>query len=280
MQHSTGYIVGFAAAVCLVASLFVAGSAVGLKDRQDQNRLLDVQKKVLTVAGLMDSDADLSDAEIGELYSATIQPKAIDLKTGQPAPDVDVQAYDQQKAMKDPASELRRARQPARRSTASRTRSLVFDVVEDGELKALILPIEGQGPLGDALRLPRPRARRAHDRGITFYEHDETPGLGGEVDNPRWKAQWPGRLAFDGRGNPKIGVKKGLAGSVEEDPYQVDGLSGATITSRGVTATSCDSGSATTASVPTSAKYRAERRFRGLEESQQETWPTSIRAKR
>ena len=53
MQHSTGYIIGFAAAVCLVASLFVAGSAVGLKDRQDKNRLLDVQKKVLAVAGLM-----------------------------------------------------------------------------------------------------------------------------------------------------------------------------------------------------------------------------------
>ena len=72
-------------------------------------------------------------------------------------------------------------------------------------------------------------------RGITFYEHGETPGLGGEVDNPRWKALWPGRLAFDDRGNPKISVKKGLAGPVDEDPYQVDGLSGATITSRGVT---------------------------------------------
>ena len=36
MQHSTGYIMGFAAAVCLVASLLVAGSAEGLKDRQEQ----------------------------------------------------------------------------------------------------------------------------------------------------------------------------------------------------------------------------------------------------
>ena len=71
--------------------------------------------------------------------------------------------------------------------------------------------------------------------GITFYQHKETPGLGGEVDNPRWKSLWPGRLAYDERGNPAIRVKKGPAGSVEEDPYQVDGLSGATITSRGVT---------------------------------------------
>jgi Na+-transporting NADH:ubiquinone oxidoreductase subunit C len=72
-------------------------------------------------------------------------------------------------------------------------------------------------------------------RGITFYEQGETAGLGGEVENPRWKALWPGRRAFDERGNVKIQVKKGVAGPPAEDPYQVDGLSGATLTSRGVT---------------------------------------------
>ena len=72
-------------------------------------------------------------------------------------------------------------------------------------------------------------------RGLTFYEHKETPGLGGEVDNPRWKALWPGRLATDENGVPKISVVKGRAGPVSEDPYHVDGLSGATITSNGVT---------------------------------------------
>jgi Na+-transporting NADH:ubiquinone oxidoreductase subunit C len=70
--------------------------------------------------------------------------------------------------------------------------------------------------------------------GITFYEHGETPGLGGEVDNPRWKALWKGRKAFDASGNPVIDVKKGVAGPADTDPYNVDGISGATITSRGV----------------------------------------------
>jgi len=70
--------------------------------------------------------------------------------------------------------------------------------------------------------------------GLTFYEHGETPGLGGEVDNPNWQALWTGRKAFDGSWTPKIEVVKGAAGSVDEAPYQVDGLSGATITSRGV----------------------------------------------
>jgi Na+-transporting NADH:ubiquinone oxidoreductase subunit C len=70
--------------------------------------------------------------------------------------------------------------------------------------------------------------------GITFYDHGETPGLGGEVDNPRWKSLWKGRKAFDENWQPTIAVVKGRAGPPEDDPYRVDGLSGATITSRGV----------------------------------------------
>ena len=60
------------------------------------------------------------------------------------------------------------------------------------------------------------------------------------MDNPRWKARWPGRQLFDARGEPKLRVKKGRAGTPEDDPFQVDGLSGATLsgatlTSNGVT---------------------------------------------
>ena len=72
-------------------------------------------------------------------------------------------------------------------------------------------------------------------RGLTYYQHTETPGLGGEVDNPRWKALWPGRVAFDENWKPDIKVIKGRVGPPSEAPHQVDGLSGATITSRGVT---------------------------------------------
>jgi len=69
-------------------------------------------------------------------------------------------------------------------------------------------------------------------QGLTFYEHGETPGLGGEVDNANWKAQWVGRQVYDETGTPALGVSKGPA--PEEDPFLVDGLSGATITSIGV----------------------------------------------
>ena len=73
-------------------------------------------------------------------------------------------------------------------------------------------------------------------RGLTFYQHGETPGLGGEVDNPRWKALWPGRIAFDETGEPVIAVARGRVGTPQQDPHRVDGLAGATLTSRGVTA--------------------------------------------
>jgi len=113
---------------------------------------------------------------------------------------------------------------------------MVFDVVENGELQAMIFPIEGKG-LWSTLYGYIALAPDANTVvGITFYDHGETPGLGGEVDNPRWKSLWPGRKVFDERGNPVIQVKKGSAGPPAKDPHQVDGLSGATLTSRGVTA--------------------------------------------
>jgi Na+-transporting NADH:ubiquinone oxidoreductase subunit C len=235
MQHSSGYIVGFAVSICLVCALVVAGSAVGLKDLQDANILLDRQKKVLTVAGLMEDGEKLPREEIVATFESNILQKVIDLKTGALNTEIDVAGFDQQKAARDPETSF------VAPDNASKVRrlpnnALVFDVVEDGELKALILPIEGYGLWGTLYGYIAlaPDARTIV--GITFYDHKETPGLGGEVDNPRWKALWPGRLAFNDRGKPVIAVKKGLAGSVADDPYNVDGLSGATITSRGITA--------------------------------------------
>ena len=69
--------------------------------------------------------------------------------------------------------------------------------------------------------------------GLTYYEHAETPGLGGEVDNKNWKAKWVGKAIYGADGDVDIAVIKGIADN--DNQYAVDGLSGATITSRGVT---------------------------------------------
>lgn len=235
MQHSTGYIIGFAVAICLVCALFVAGSAVSLKPRQEANIRLDRQKKVLAVAGVLEQGQRPSASEIAEIYDEFIRAKVIDLETGQEDAAVEAASFDQQAAKGDPD---RSSPAPANDAGIQRLpdNAVVFDVVEDDELKAIILPIEGKGlwsTLYGYLALA-PDANTVV--GITFYDHGETPGLGGEVDNPRWQALWPGRKAYDARGSAALRVKKGRAGSPEEDPHQVDGLSGATITSRGVTA--------------------------------------------
>jgi Na+-transporting NADH:ubiquinone oxidoreductase subunit C len=72
--------------------------------------------------------------------------------------------------------------------------------------------------------------------GLQFYEHLETAGLGGEVDNPIWRSKWEGKLIYDETGNPKIEVVKGAV--LPNDlgaKFRVDGLAGATLTANGVT---------------------------------------------
>ena len=69
--------------------------------------------------------------------------------------------------------------------------------------------------------------------GLQFYDHGETPGLGAEIDNPRWKAMWPGKALRDDDGELKITVAKGLP-APDMVNHHIDALAGATLTSVGV----------------------------------------------
>jgi Na+-transporting NADH:ubiquinone oxidoreductase subunit C len=207
-----------------------------LKDRQDANAVLDLQKKVLSVSGIMEEGQKLTPPEVNQLFDSNIQSIVIDLESGEIAQDVDPSTFDQQKAAADP--ELSKPA-PENRAKVRRVpnNALVFQVVQDGELTATILPIEGAGLWGTLYGFIALAPDLQTVQGLTFYMHKETPGLGGEIDNPRWKNLWPGRKVFDESGRVALHVAKGAAGTPEEDPYEVDGLSGATLTSRGVTNT-------------------------------------------
>lgn len=234
MEHSRAYTIGFAVAVCVVCSIFVAGSAVGLKERQIANKVLDRQTKVLDVAGLLHDGSDVGAEEVAQIFGERIRPRIIDFASGEYDDSVDAETYDASRLVRD----LEASRVPPKNKAKVLRiplKGLVYHVVEeDGPMSQLILPIEGKGlwsTLRGFLALDRDLETV---RGITYYDHGETPGLGGEVDNPKWKALWPGRRAFDEAGNPMIEVIKGRAGPAADDPHRVDGLSGATITSRGV----------------------------------------------
>lgn len=235
MQPSAGRTVGFVASVAVVASILVATSAVGLRERQEFNATLDLRKKVLTVAGLM-PQGGLSNAEITERFERNIIPVVLTLSTGVPDDTIDPDSFDQREATVDPATS-RPAPPNAARLTRLPIHAQVFHVVEDGALTAVILPIVGPGLWSTMYGFIALSPDLLTVTGLTFYEHGETAGLGGEIDNPRWLGLWQGRQVFDESWTPRVTVIKGAAGPPEDDPYSVDGLAGATITARGVTDT-------------------------------------------
>jgi Na+-transporting NADH:ubiquinone oxidoreductase subunit C len=106
---------------------------------------------------------------------------------------------------------------------------------EGGELDKIILPVHGYGLWSTLYGFVALEADANTVAGLGFYEHAETPGLGGEVDNPRWKALWPGKQVYKD-GTVKIGLVKGSVDPAGANAdWEIDGLSGATLTARGVT---------------------------------------------
>jgi Na+-transporting NADH:ubiquinone oxidoreductase subunit C len=234
MQRNATYVLIFAAIVCVVCAVVVSTAAVALKDRQDTNLAAFRAQNVLEAAGLSEAGQPLQGAEL-EAAVAALDAKVIDLATGELQPDIDPGGFDQRRASTDPAASRAVPGNQARVQRVPLS-ALVYELRgESGELEGVVLPIEGTGLWSTFYRFVALDADLTTIRGLTDYEQKETAGLGGEVDNPRWKSLWPGRRAFDDDQQVAIEVVKGAAPAAQEAPYEVDGLSGATITSRGVT---------------------------------------------
>jgi Na+-transporting NADH:ubiquinone oxidoreductase subunit C len=232
--HSTRHTIIFTILLCVVFSLAVSAVSVALRERQEENRRLDRIRNVLRVTGLVRPGERTPRVELLRRFEAQLEPRLVDLETGNYVEGVDAMAFDQRRAAADPE---RSRRAPENRARVRRVpdQALVFLLVSRGELESVVLPIEGYGLWSTMYGYLALEADARTIRGLTFYEHGETAGLGGEVDNPRWKALWPGRIALDEAGDLRISVAKGHAGSPADDPYRVDGISGATLTSNGVT---------------------------------------------
>jgi Na+-transporting NADH:ubiquinone oxidoreductase subunit C len=232
-RDSVAYILFFAATVCLVCAVLVSSAVVLLRPMQAENRRVDRLSRVLTVAGLLEPDERLSADDIVRRFDEHIVSRAVNLITGEYADDVDGAALDPRLAPRDP-EKSRKVPENAARVVRVPVHGAVYEVMKDGEIERLILPIQGYGlwsTMYGYLALENDAQTVA---GITFYEHGETPGLGGEIENPRWRELWRGRQVFDSEGRVRLQIIKGNAGRPEEDPFRVDSISGATITSRGV----------------------------------------------
>lgn len=229
-NDSMGMILRVALSLCVVCSVIVSTAAVTLKPLQEANKAVERKRNILLAAGLYREDEDIN------LLFEQVEIRLVDLATGEYVEGVDATAYDQYKAAKAPDTGVAIPRDKDIAKIRRRAKYAPVYLVRDSTgLRSVILPVHGSGLYSTLYGFIALSRDGNTVQGMRVYEHGETPGLGGEVDNPRWKALWRGRLAFDDGWEPAIKVKKGQAGPVEDDPYQVDGLSGATITSNGVT---------------------------------------------
>ena len=227
--------------LCLICSILVSTAAVVLRPRQQENRKLDIQRNILRVAGILNESADVAmqfrQVETVLVMLGSGPNRGVEVTAEEAAMEGvhDVSTYDARKTAvteEIPAGALPQI-------TSRELFSFVYKVSNSrGELDQVILPIYGKGLWSTLYGFIAIDADGVTIRGITFYEHGETPGLGGEVDNAEWKARWSGKQAFgEVAGRPiRIKVSKGQVNPDSETaPFEVDGLSGATITSNGVT---------------------------------------------
>jgi len=225
-----GRILTVALGLCLVCSVVVSTAAVVLKPAQQANKTLDLKRNILMAAGLLDPALSV------EEQFEQVETRVVSLDEGRFVEGVDPASFDQREAARDPAQSraIPSDADPAK-LVRREDQALVYLVRDQqGGLDKIILPIRGYGLWSTLYGFMALESDGNTVAGLGFYEHAETPGLGGEVDNPNWKAIWPGKQVYQGE-QVAIQVLKGAvpAGSADAQ-WQVDGLSGATLTTKGV----------------------------------------------
>lgn len=215
--------------LCLVCSILVSTSAVLFKPQQLANKEADIKKNILAVTGLLTENSDVN------VLFEQFEIKVVDLATGDYA-DIDPATYDQRKAAGDPTQNVDLTAEQDIAGISRRAKLATVYLLKDGDtIKQVVLPIHGYGLWSTLYGFISFEGDFNTIGGLQFYAHAETPGLGGEVDNPKWRKQWQGKKAFDANGDLKIEVIRGHVDfKVAGAEHQIDGLSGATLTSRGV----------------------------------------------
>jgi len=234
MNDSVTKTLGVAFVICLVCSLVVSFAAVNLRDLQKENATNNQSIKILQAAKIYDSSIDV------KIQFSKLEMKYVDFNSGKILDSYEnfvIEDYDQLKSTRNPNLSTSLSASEDIAIIKNRENVGKFFIVrnEDSSIDKLILPIRGYGLWGTLYGYMAIEEDFNTVAGLEFYDHKETPGLGAEVDNPKWKAMWPGKKIYE-NDQVKLAVMKG---KVETDDanidYKVDGLSGATLTSRGVT---------------------------------------------
>lgn len=223
--------IAIALTLCFICAILVSFAAVALRPLQADNKALDMKKNILDVAGLLQEGTDINKA-----FDEQIEAKLVDLETGDYVEGMNSAEYDQRKAAKDPAQSIV---VPADKDIASIKRKAkiakVYLVKKGDEIQSIILPVSGYGLWSTLYGFLALEADGQTVQSINFYDQAETPGLGGEVVNPNWRALWKDKKVYSEAGEPVLALIKGVVDTSKAgSEYQVDGLAGATLTSTGV----------------------------------------------
>lgn len=235
-KDSTSKTLKVAFFLCVICSVVVSGAAVILKPIQDANRVLDRNKNILSAAGMFDAAIN-NDEEVEQIFRE-FTPRIADLRAGRFATDseleelqINIDSYDQRLVINNTNySEAIAQSQDMANIKRRVIYPMVYLIEEAGELDTIVLPISGYALWGILYGFLALEGDANTVKGLAFYESKETPGLGAEVRNPRWTGLWPGKRVYNDAGEVSLRVVKG-SGSGD---FQIDGLSGATLTTRGV----------------------------------------------
>ena len=229
--------ISVALTLCLVCSVLVSAVAVGLKPAQIENARLDRNKNILIAAGMYDDQKDTA-ADVAERFK-DFEVKIVDLNAGNYLTDDQLKAvgiadrntYDASQASKNKAlSDDLGSNDPASIGRKPKYAKVYVKNDAAGKPEMVVLPIQGYGLWGTIYGFLTLESDMNTIKGISFYEHKETPGLGARIEEPKWRALWTGIHSYDDNGEVATGVTK--AGNPKDN--WVDGISGATLTSRGV----------------------------------------------
>lgn len=241
-----------AGCLCLVCALVVSSAASALKSIQEANVLLDRKKNLLEVVSfpaerLQDTDA------INAAFKENFDVQIVNLDTGEYGESAADEAYEAvtefgknveregfalsyspvaiAKTKSDiVADELSKEEDIAGIKYREKFSQVYIYKGDDGQPQTYVFPVRGYGlwSMMEGFLAVEPDFQTVE--GLVFVEHKETPGLGGEIKSPGFLNQWPGKQLYADEGDVQIRVIKSA-----DDNHSIDALSGATITSNGVT---------------------------------------------
>lgn len=197
----------FAAVLCVVCSYLLTFAATFLKPFQQANALADKQKNVMKVLDLLEEGRKYSNSEIQGLFKENVKSAFV-------TADGNLVFENEEGA------------------------SPVYLRVQGTELVSYAIPISGYGLWSTLYGFFSLESDGNTVAGITFYEHGETPGLGAECEKPWFQNNFVGKQISNKDGDfVSIGIAKSAVPAdtaAEEKRRMVDGISGATITSKGI----------------------------------------------